>query len=537
MRIEMVVKRIAILGAGASGLTAAKCCLDEGLVPVCFEKSDVIGGLWNCRENCKGQGGVFRSTVSIMNKEMMCYSDFPIPEEYPNFMHNKYVQKYLELYANQFDVIRHIRFRHQVQRIEQCADFQQTGQWKVKYTHCDTGVTSTDVFHGVMVCNGHHSVPHFPDFPGQSTFSGRILHTHDYVDFHGFEHKKVVIVGVGNSGCDAAVEISQHAEQVILSTRRGTWIVNREADSGVPSDIKNITRFNSMFPLPVVNIMTQRQLNKKGNYANSHGLQPEHNFLSQHPTVNDTLLNTIIEGRVTVRSNIKRINKTSIEFDDGTCEDDIDIILMATGYTFSFPFIDESILNVDNNQISLYKYVLPVKISPPTLAIIGLAQPRGAIMPISEMQSRWATLLFKGAVKAPTMTKMLCDVSVKKEMIEKRYVKSLRHTIQVDWVSYMDEIASEIGVKPNLFLIFFQDPMFAFQCFFGPCYSYQYRLMGPGKWAGAKTAIEMAMNRVFYSTRTRAKDSYTWRSIQMLKILVVIIASLIIVTCIQCLQI
>ncbi|XP_033099009.1 dimethylaniline monooxygenase [N-oxide-forming] 5-like [Anneissia japonica] len=520
----MPSKKIAIIGAGASGLTAIKCCLDEGLVPVCFEKTEVIGGLWNFRENRDGQACVFKSTIINTNKEMMCYSDFPIPKEFPNFMHNTYVQKYLELYAEKFDLLKYVCFRYVVEHVTQGEDFKQTGQWKVKYKNCDNDVTSTEVFDGVMVCNGHHCDPHVAEFEGQEKFKGRILHTHDYIDYRGFEGKKIVIVGVGNSGGDAAVELSRHAKQVFLSTRRGAWVLNRVSDNGLPVDLQNNTRFKSMAPVWLVNRIIEKQLNMRFNHAN-YGIQPEHRFLSQHPTVNDDLPNRIIAGFVKIKSNIKCINEASVEFDDGTCEDDIDIIIMATGYTYSFPFIDESVLQVDANQTSLYKYVLPFGVTPSTLAIIGLAQPLGAIMPISEIQSRWAVLLFKGAVKAPSQSRMQKEIALKKELMEKRYVKSQRHTIQVDWVPYMDEIASEFGVKPNLFKIFLGNPRFALKCLFGPCYPYQYRLMGHGNWDGAKEAMETAMDRVIYPTKTRVlKSNHKVESVafnKMLKILVV----------------
>lgn len=50
---QKMTKRVAVIGAGASGLTAIKCCLDEGLEPTCFEKTDDIGGLWRYKVSVK----------------------------------------------------------------------------------------------------------------------------------------------------------------------------------------------------------------------------------------------------------------------------------------------------------------------------------------------------------------------------------------------------------------------------------------------------------------------------------------------------
>lgn len=87
---------------------------------------------------------------------------------------------------------------------------------------------------------------------------------------------------------------------------------------------------------------------------------------------------------------------SSIVFEDGTVEDNIDLVVFATGYTFSFPFLQSHVLSVTDNKTRLYKYVFPPGLEKSTLAIIGLIQPLGAIMPLSEMQARWATRVFKG---------------------------------------------------------------------------------------------------------------------------------------------
>lgn len=126
-----------------------------------------------------------------------------------------------------------------------------------------------------------------------------------------------------------------------------------------------------------------------------YGLKPKHRIDSQHPMVNDDLPNRIASGTVKIKPDIKRIGPTSVEFTDGSVEDDIDAIILATGYKFGFPFIDHPALEVKDNVVNLYKYVFPPDIQPATLAVIGCIQPIGAVMPISEIQCRWATRVFK----------------------------------------------------------------------------------------------------------------------------------------------
>jgi dimethylaniline monooxygenase (N-oxide forming) len=129
----MSSKRVAVIGAGASGLTAIKCCLDEDLEPVCFEKTSDIGGLWNFRPKAEDDVAcVMQSTVINTSKEMMCFSDFPIPAKSPNFMHHSHIQKYFNLYGDHFDLRKYIEFNSDVKIIKKANDFDTTGRWEIK---------------------------------------------------------------------------------------------------------------------------------------------------------------------------------------------------------------------------------------------------------------------------------------------------------------------------------------------------------------------------------------------------------------------
>ncbi|MBN3314854.1 FMO5 monooxygenase, partial [Atractosteus spatula] len=104
--------RVAVIGAGCSGLACIKCCLDEGLEPVCFESSDDIGGLWRFKEKPEaGQANIYRSVTVNTSKEIMSYSDFPVPAQFPNYMHNSRLLEYFHLYAEHFQLRPHIRFQ------------------------------------------------------------------------------------------------------------------------------------------------------------------------------------------------------------------------------------------------------------------------------------------------------------------------------------------------------------------------------------------------------------------------------------------
>lgn len=133
LRARKMAKRIAVIGGGCSGLTATKCCLDEGLEPVCFERTDEIGGLWKYTMHVKdGQACVMRSTVINTSKEMMCFSDYPIPKHYPNFMHNSHVWQYFKDYAKHFGLTDYVRYNTEVVMVKRAEDFSKTGRWNIE---------------------------------------------------------------------------------------------------------------------------------------------------------------------------------------------------------------------------------------------------------------------------------------------------------------------------------------------------------------------------------------------------------------------
>lgn len=116
----------------------------------------------------------------------------------------------------------------------------------------------------------------------------------------------------------------------------------------------------------------------------------------KEPVVNDDLPTRILCGAIKVKSRVTKLTESSAIFEDGTVEEDIDVIIFATGYTFSFPFLEDSLLQVEHNGVLLYKFVFPPHLEKSTLAYIGLVQPLSSLFPIVELQARWATRVFKG---------------------------------------------------------------------------------------------------------------------------------------------
>lgn len=177
-------------------------------------------------------------------------------------------------------------------------------------------------------------------------------------------------------------------------------------------------------------------------------------------------------------------------FEGSDKEVQVDHVLMATGYQLELPFIDPSIISCDKNDVYLYKNMFNPKLSHPwTLGLMGLIQPLGAGFPAGEIQSRWYSGLMAGYLKLPSKKDMLEVVEADRKLVAEQFVSSPRHRLEVHYIPFMDEMAGFCGVRPNLLKYFFTDPVLWYRLVFGLFVSYQYRLEGRHKWAGARDAI------------------------------------------------
>ncbi|KFW02318.1 Dimethylaniline monooxygenase [N-oxide-forming] 5, partial [Fulmarus glacialis] len=462
-------QRVAIIGAGVSGLCALKCCLDEGLVPTCFERSGDIGGLWRFEERPEeGRASIYRSVIINTSKEMMCFSDFPIPEDFPNYMHNSKVMEYYYMYARHFDLLRHVRFRTSVCRVAKRPDFATTGQWEVVTE--SQGKQEAAIFDAVLVCTGHHTEAHLPlsTFPGLEKFEGWYLHSRDYKSSQPFSGKQVVVVGTGNSGVDIAVELSHSAKQVFLSTRRGTWVLHRVGDGGYPFDFTYLSRFmqlfNSLLPQGA-DFLLRRKLNARFHHA-LYGLPTRNRVVgcSQAPLA------------------MARLSRSTGCIPSHTAS--LHAPLLSSFCLFIGTKTRVAFCNEPRAHLLLRGPLTgPIACKPPSpspfLPLLSLPVPPALFL-----------------LDCPCHRYPCAHMPSPPALPACRYVKSQRHTIQVDYIPYMDELACQVGVKPNLLALFLTDPKLALEVVFGPCTPYQYRLRGPGKWAGAREAILTQRQRV-----------------------------------------
>ena len=493
------MKSICVVGAGASGLACIKESLASGLNVTCYEQSSELGGLWRYHEEDNDDvASVTKATVINSSKELSAYSDFPPDETLPNYCHHTHLLRYFSSYADTFGLRPFIKFNHKVVSTVQQVD----GKWLVKTLNISSGHESDEIFDGIMVATGHHCKPHRPQLKGLDKFTGTVIHTHSYKRPDAFVDKKVLIVGMGNSAGDAAVELSSVAEGVTLSTRSGSWVLSRVYKYGLPMDYVIMRRFIiylalHLLPYNLVCWLFEWDLNHKFDHQ-LYGVKPKHRVLGQHPFVNDALANRILSGTVTIKGDVDTFTERGAIFsDDLNTQVDFDAVILATGYETSFSFLPDDICDFSQEHVDLFKYAVNPNIKKPeSLMFIGLIQPYGPLIPISELQARWFCQLQIGSVTLPSRQQMMNDIEGKKRAHRQRYYSSPRHKMQVDFIDFMDEIADQIAVRPSLSKYFFTDLLLWWHLIFGPSVPYQYRLEGPGKWSGARQAIITVDQRI-----------------------------------------
>lgn len=427
----MTEPKVCIIGAGCSGLVAAKILHQRGIPFDCFERGSGIGGLWRYN-NDSGLSAAYASLHINTSRQKMQYADFPMPKHYPDFPHHSQIIDYFESYVNHFGFRDKITFRTTVEKVvPNPAD-------GYDVTTTTAGTTQTRHYAAVMVANGHHWCPRYPNFPG--TFTGQALHSHDYKVPDNMRDRRVLIVGIGNSGCDIACEVSRLAKKTFLSARRGAHIIPKYI-FGKPLDRICPSWMWRHLPLGMMQTIFSIALRMaRGQLRRFYLPKPDHKILEEHPTISSDLLNLIGHGKIHVKPAIARLAGDKVEFTDGSSER-IDVVIFATGYQISFPFLDSNIINTRDNEVNLYRLV--VHPDHPGLYFIGLIQPWGAIMPLSELQSEWVADLLEGKTSLPVRDRMRREIEKDREKMFQRYTRSPRHTIQVDFYPYWDALCKE----------------------------------------------------------------------------------------------
>ncbi|MQY22548.1 flavin-containing monooxygenase [Nocardia macrotermitis] len=420
----MYLPRTAVIGAGISGLTASKMLNDYGVPYVCFESSDRVGGNW-AFGNPNGHSSAYRSLHIDTSKHQLSFRDFPMPERYPDFPHHTEIKQYLDDYCAAFDLTSAIEFGNGVTHARRLSG----GGWEL-----DTQHGETRRFDLLVVANGHHWDPRYPNFPGE--FTGETMHAHHYIDPRtplDFRDRRILVVGLGNSAADIAVELSSKAlgNKLTLSTRSSAWIVPKYI-AGRPADKYYRTS-------PYVPLSWQRKIAQWGQpltagRPENYGLPtPNHNFFEAHPTQSVELPLRLGSGDVLPKPNITRFDGRTVYFEDDS-SDEFDIIIYATGYNITFPFFDPDFISAPDNRIDLYKRMFLPGMD--DLVFAGFAQSTPTLFPFVECQARLIGAYAFGRYRLPSEAEMHRVIVADQQRYTGHMLDRPRHTQQVDYFLY-----------------------------------------------------------------------------------------------------
>jgi hypothetical protein len=348
---------VCVVGGGPSGLALARALLAHGIRFDVWERHVDVGGLW---DQSNPGSPVYDSAHFISSKSQSHYHDFPMPDEYPDYPSHRQILAYMRSFANAYGLREHIHVGVGVASTERTSD-----GWVV--------TTNNGVAHryAALICatgtNWHASMPQYP-----GTFSGEIRHSSTYRSPAEFTGKRILVIGAGNSGVDIACDAAMSAERAVISLRRGYHFIPKHL-FGIPSD-----EFAASGPhLPmwleqrVFGVML-RLLNGK---LSRYGLpKPDHKLFETHPILNTQLLHHLSHGDIAAKPDVARFDGTTVHFADGTAEE-FDLVLCATGYRWSIPYVDRALFQWRNGRPDLYMNLFSR--TDPTLYALGYTETNG----------------------------------------------------------------------------------------------------------------------------------------------------------------
>jgi cation diffusion facilitator CzcD-associated flavoprotein CzcO len=421
---------VAVVGAGSSGLAAAKNFLAAGFEVTVFEREDDLGGNWNYG---KPAARVYRSTHTISSKPGTQYPDFPMPREFPDYPHHTQILQYLRDYAERFSLLSHIRFRTAVERIVPVTESDPRTPWELTVSN-----GSRQRFWAVIVANGHHTAPRTPEYPGR--FAGESIHSAEYRTPDIFSGKRVLVIGGGNSGCDIVIEAAQFAERAWHSTRRGYWYMPKYL-FGRPADQVGDFMHSLRVPLAIRRASATILHRLLVGSPRRTGLpKPDHRLFETHPVVNTLLPYYVGQGDITPVPDVARFEGKQVHFADGRSVE-IDLIVFATGYRLEFPFIESRLLNWENGKPELYLNVFHPTYD--TLFTAGLIQPDSGQFGLVHWQTLAAARFFRAVLDEAAAADSLRER--KRDPHENlgggiRYKDSPRHGLEVEHWSYQRKL-------------------------------------------------------------------------------------------------
>lgn len=419
-------RSIGIIGAGAGGLSAARHLIEAGHEVEIFEAGSHVGGLW-VYDNDNGLSVAYDSLHINSEPRATAFRGYPFPPGTPLFPSHRQVAAYLNAFADDFDIRRRIRFNSRVAKVQP-----DEGDWVITL---EGG--STHRFDAVVVASGHQGVPADPEWAGE--FEGEYLHSHAYRTPNRFEGKRVLVVGVGNSGLDIAADVTPFAAETYSSARSPVLIMPRMI-LGVPSAriIARVAR--PWLPWPVQRTL-MRAISRVYN-----GRMEQWGFVSPktrtHPASNATYMAHVSYGKIGVKPGVAGVAGKTVQFVDGTSIE-VDTVIAATGYHIDLPFLGPGLAPVADRRLEAYRRI--VHPDQPGLYFIGFFNVSGgANISMMDVQSSFLTAVVSRRLTLPSTDEMRADIAAERRYLERHYPNAARYGLELPPDRYRKQIAEDL---------------------------------------------------------------------------------------------
>jgi dimethylaniline monooxygenase (N-oxide forming) len=422
-------RSVAIIGAGASGLCAARHLKEAGFAVTVFEIGSQIGGLW-CFNNDSGRSSAYSTLHINTAKNLTNFADFPFPPGTQPFPSHRDMHAYFERFVAHFGLRPLIRFNSRVTSVRP-NERPDGGRWVVETERQNGGV-----FDAVVVASGHLSKPWRVE--RLAGFAGEYLHSHDYKEPYPFVGKRVCVVGFGNSACDIASDLATTTPRTVMVARSGARIAPK-LFLGMPFTDLTSHLYHPLIPQWLARAIINGLIRMIQGPVERLGFKPLKG--RSHALSNATIVQHIAYRRVEVKHDIETIEGKLIRFSDGSAEE-FDTLIAATGYEVDFPFLSDAILPVRDNAVELYNRVVPP--DRPGLYFIGLLNLNGAANQAYERQAPLIVAVERGEAVLPSPDEMRLAIKRKAEWVQRHYPQTPRHTMEEEPVPYFRELRASL---------------------------------------------------------------------------------------------
>lgn len=485
-----VVKKVAVVGAGASGLVTVKELIAKGHDVTCFEKLDNVGGVFYYQQE---RGGCWDTTRLTSSPFVTAFSDFPPADGDEIHWHRSEYMQYLHKYVAKFGLREYISFNTTIQSVKEIGD----GTWQV--TSCVDGkTTQTQLFDSVVICSGLNQEPNIPHFEGQEKFKangGEIIHSCWYKNTERFKDKVILFVGIGETGADLIKVLSHSAKKVYVSIRRGTFVIPRlNGHTGLNNDY-DTNRLRYAVPIAIRDALIRSRdalsyymgyMGKEGLIRYRLGRMSGAGPMSQFACKSDEFVSALAAGRAQLKPSIRqmtmdgaifsRYNFTRNRIVREESSVKVDLVLLCTGFKGKASFVQLKNGEDIGCMSKMYKKMFIPECGT-GIVFVGFARPSiGAIPPISEMQARYLAQVLSGHSDLPSVDAM--HERVRFDLKNHNFTRDGARPTLCNWIQYMDEVAQLIGCRPAFHQLVKQ-PRLLWSVIAGTYNSASYRLSGP----------------------------------------------------------